>query len=74
MDGDRLGKLLALARDWLPPSFPLSGYDVTALGIPQGERVGQLLDAVRDWWEAGDFTADRTQCLARLKELTSILS
>jgi poly(A) polymerase len=65
----RLAKLLDLARDWTPPVFPLAGGDVTALGIPPGERVGRLLAAVRDWWEAGGFTADRAQCLARLKGL-----
>ena len=71
MGRHRLGELLALARDWSPPPFPLTGCDVTALGIPPGERVGRLLDAVRNWWEAGDFTADRTQCLARLRELVT---
>jgi poly(A) polymerase len=66
---DRLVELLALARDWAPPAFPLAGRDITALGIPPGPRVGRLLDAVREWWEAEDFTADRAACLARLTEL-----
>ena len=65
----RLDELFALARDWTPPRFPLAGRDVVALGIPPGERVGRLVDAVRDWWEAGDFTADRTACLAHLRSL-----
>ena len=39
------------------------------LGIPPGPRVGELLDAVERWWEAQDFTANRDQCLGRLKEL-----
>jgi poly(A) polymerase len=69
MSRERLDEVLILARDWSPPFFPLTGHDVTALGIRPGERVGRLLDAVRDWWEAGDFSADRAQCLARLKEL-----
>jgi poly(A) polymerase len=69
MSEDRLGELLALARDWRRPAFPLAGRDVTALGIPPGPRVGRLLDAMRAWYEAGDFTADRAACLARLKEL-----
>jgi poly(A) polymerase len=69
MDRDRLAELLALARDWTPPAFPLAGRDVTALGLPPGPRVGRLLDAMRAWWEAGDFTADRAACLAHLKEL-----
>jgi poly(A) polymerase len=68
-DMERLARLLALARDWTPPAFPLSGHDVTALGIPPGRRVGALLDAVERWWEEGDFAADRPRCLARLKEL-----
>jgi poly(A) polymerase len=69
MSGTRLTELLDLARGWTPPVFPLAGRDVTALGIPTGERVGKLLASVHDWWEEGDFTADRAQCVARLKEL-----
>jgi poly(A) polymerase len=69
MTPDRLAQLLALARDWTPPRFPLSGHDVTALGLPPGPRIGALLDAVERWWEDTDFAATRAQCLARLKEL-----
>jgi len=65
---ERLTELLTFAQEWVPPVFPLSGRDVTALGIPPGERVGRLLDAMHDWWVAGDFTADRNRCLTRLKE------
>ena len=68
---DRLAQLLALAHDWTPPDFPLTGHDVTALGIPPGPRVGALLDAVERWWEAADFAPDRAACLAHLMELTS---
>jgi poly(A) polymerase len=69
ISGERLTELLALARNWIPPVFPLTGHDVTRLGIRPGEKVGKLLDAVHDWWEAGDYSADRAACLARLKEL-----
>ena len=65
----RLASLLALARGWTPPLFPLRGYDVTALGIPPGPRVGALLDAVERWWGQGDFAAGREACLAHLGEL-----
>ena len=68
---DRLAQLLALARDWTAPAFPITGHDVTALGIPPGPSVGALLDAVERWWEAADFAPGRTQCLAHLTELTS---
>ncbi len=66
---EQLTSLVALARDWTPPPFPLSGYDVTALGMPPGPRIGALLDAVARWWEQGDFVAGREACLARLGEL-----
>jgi poly(A) polymerase len=69
MSRTRLTEILDLACTWTPPVFPLAGRDVTALGIPTGERVGKLLATVHDWWEAGDFTADRAQCIAHLKEL-----
>jgi poly(A) polymerase len=69
MTRDRLGELLALARHWTPPAFPLAGRDVTALGIAPGPEVGRLLAAVHDWWEANDFTADRAACLAYLQAL-----
>jgi poly(A) polymerase len=71
MSRNRLTELLALARDWTPPAFPLAGRDVTALGIAPGPEVGRLLGAVHDWWEAGDFMADRAACLAHLKELAA---
>jgi poly(A) polymerase len=69
MSPERLDEYLALARDWTPLEFPLSGRDVVALGVAPGPRVGRLLAAVREWWEEGDFAADRARCLARLKAL-----
>jgi poly(A) polymerase len=66
--GARLAELLALAKGWTPPVFPLAGRDVTALGVPAGERVGRLLGKVKDWWEEEDFAPDRAQCLAYLRE------
>lgn len=67
----RLARFIELARTWTPPDFPLSGRDALALGIPPGPRVGHLLAAVREWWEADDFAADRTRCLARLKKIAA---
>src|SRR5262249_36282911 len=57
--GERLGELLDLARAWTPPQLPVTGRDVTTLGISPGPRVGRIIETVREWWEAGDFTADR---------------
>jgi poly(A) polymerase len=68
----RLKELLAFAAGWTPPRFPLSGRDVTALGVAPGERVGLLLATVRKWWEAGDFAADRIRCLAYLRRIAGL--
>ena len=65
----RLAELLEIARAWTPPLFPVTGRDVTALGVPRGEQVGRLLAAVHDWWEKGDFNADHAACLAHLRKL-----
>jgi poly(A) polymerase len=69
IDRATLGRMLALAQSWQPPAFPLTGRDVTALGIAPGPSVGRLLAAVRQWWEDGDFAADRAACLARLRQI-----
>jgi poly(A) polymerase len=60
---------LALARSWTPPELPVSGSDALKLGLKPGPNVGALLGAVERWWIAGDFTADRTACLAELKKV-----
>lgn len=61
--------LLATADTWRRPQFPLTGRDVKRLGVAEGAAVGELLQAVEAWWIEGDFAADRTACLARLKSL-----
>jgi len=71
LGADRPAELLALAHDWRTPVFPLSGHDVTALGIPPGPRVGALLDAVERWWEDADFAPGRAKCILKLKELAA---
>ena len=61
--------ILKRADQWSPPAFPLSGDDVTALGITKGRRVGVLLSRVENWWENGDYRATRQACLNRLLKL-----
>jgi poly(A) polymerase len=63
--------LLEAATSWPAPAFPLKGADAAALGVAPGRQLGELLKAVEAWWEAGDFTADREACLARLRELVA---
>lgn len=67
----RNGKWIAMLEavaGWPVPEFPLSGADVTALGIPEGPRVGEVLARAEAWWIAGDFAADRDACLEYLSE------
>jgi poly(A) polymerase len=66
---DAARALLEAAPERLPGEFPLRGRDVTKLGVPVGPAVGAALAAVEAWWEAGDFRADRKECLARLAEI-----
>ncbi|NIA71648.1 CCA tRNA nucleotidyltransferase [Pelagibius litoralis] len=61
-----LQSALAEVAAWRPRTFPLSGSDVLALGIPAGPQVGGLLRQVEDWWTAADFAPDRAACLAEL--------
>ena len=65
-DGDAT-RAFEIVRDWPRPEFPLKGRDVSALGVPAGPEIGRLLKDLEAWWIAGDFAADRAQCLAELR-------
>jgi poly(A) polymerase len=58
-----------LPMHWQPPSFPMSGADVVAQGVPAGPRVGEILRALEAWWVAGDFNADETALRTKLRTL-----
>jgi len=66
-DAQKWQALITAADQWQGVTFPIQGRDVLALGVPAGPEVGAYLQAVEDWWEAGDYMADRAQCLARLR-------
>jgi poly(A) polymerase len=59
--------LLAAAKRWKLPVFPLKGADVTALGIAPGPAVGRLLAELEAEWAVGDFQSQRPTLLADLK-------
>ena len=59
--------LLALAESWSPPTFPLTGEDVMASGVPKGPMVGQVLREVEDWWIDHDFLDDTFSAIEKLK-------
>ena len=62
-------KMLERAEDWDPPTFPVTGADVMALGIPEGPEVGELLREVEDWWIDHDLWLGREVTLEKLSAL-----
>ena len=58
--------MLERTASWVPPTFPLTGEDVKALGIKPGPQIGELLTFVENWWESGEYLANRQQCLDQL--------
>lgn len=65
----RLSTLNARASAFVKPSFPLSGADVLAEGVPAGPKVGEVLSALEDKWVEGNFALDRAALTARLKDM-----
>jgi poly(A) polymerase len=59
--------MIALAEGWPRPSFPLSGEEVMAAGVPRGPMVGQVLREVEDWWIDHDFIDDKLSTIEKLK-------
>jgi len=56
-------EMVALARDWHPPEFPVTGNDLIALGIKPGKKMGELLEKLEAQWEKSNFTLTRDQLL-----------
>jgi poly(A) polymerase len=59
--------LLPMAQSWPRPSFPLSGEQVIAAGVPKGPLVGAVMREVEDWWIDHDFLDDPMSMVERLK-------
>lgn len=61
--------LMAMASTWERPSFPLSGENVKAAGVPAGPEIGRILGEVEDWWVDSDFIDDEFSLIERLKAI-----
>ncbi|MEM7046409.1 MAG: CCA tRNA nucleotidyltransferase [Pseudomonadota bacterium] len=61
--------LLTLAQDAPAPPFPLSGDDLTDLGLLPGPIIGQVLDQVREWWTQEGGSPDHAACLNHARAL-----
>lgn len=56
-----------------PPTLPVSGRDVIALGIPAGPVVGDILAAFETWWLDEGCPTDKERALAKLSALALML-
>lgn len=65
--------LFDLVISYRPPSFPLDGDDVMAMGVERGPDIGRLLATVEQWWMDDDFRADRDACLDQLRQRVAVL-
>jgi poly(A) polymerase len=66
---ETLEGLTRFMRDWIEPTFPVTGADLKAEGIEAGPGMGRTLARLKRWWIDADFAPDRAACLARLRAL-----
>ena len=60
-------ELLALARSWQQPVFPLTGADAKAAGVPEGPEIGAVLSRLENRWIESGFTLSREELVAAVK-------
>ena len=48
-------EIMDTARYWQPPTFPITGDDLIAAGIPPGKNLGAKLKALEEKWIKSDF-------------------
>ena len=59
--------LATLASEWVVPIFPLTGKDLTDVGVPTGPAMGKALKALEALWVRSGFSTEKPQLLAALK-------
>lgn len=64
-----LGKMLELAERWQVPSFPVTGENLLAAGVPQGKALGEWLRKLESIWEEAHYTPDKKALLHNLAKL-----
>jgi poly(A) polymerase len=55
--------MLALARSWVVPDFPVTGEDLLAIGMEAGKPLGQTLKRLEQRWEHSDFSLSKEALL-----------
>jgi poly(A) polymerase len=73
-DDPRWAALVDLAQSWTPPTLPITGAEIMALGAPQGPLVGVIRQALEDWWVDADFQPSKADALERAAKLAADLT
>lgn len=60
-------RMLKLPGRWVVPSFPISGRDLLALGLPSGPDLGRELKRLEDYWIASDFKSTKEELLESIR-------
>lgn len=68
-DGVDADMIVTFAAGWVPPTFPLAGADLIALGVESGPRMGEILRQVENWWIDENFAPSREACLVRAADV-----
>lgn len=58
---------LALIQDLDVPVYPLTGKDLSAIGMKQGPEMGRVLADIETWWIKMNFQPDHEACLERAR-------
>lgn len=53
--------------EWKIPTFPLTGNDIKAIGLPQGKALGEQLTKAEIWWEKNHYSPTKEGIIEWLK-------
>lgn len=65
---EKLFHMLDLVNTWDIPTFPLSGRDLLAIGIPSGKTVGSFLRSAENWWEKNAYQPSKDDIITWIKQ------
>ena len=57
----------AVLETWTPPTFPVTGYDLIALGIRPGPTYGDIMHMLKHAWADSDYTLTQAELLQMVK-------
>jgi len=61
-------KIIKELQHFTPPSFPLTGNDLLALGITPGKNIGILLSKLKEKWLISNFSLSKRELLVSLEK------